>query len=243
MPPRIRRLFRDARSWLALAPIRSKYWRSSFRAAKILCFSYGHLRSVRAGSPVDAAGQPIPWYTYPAIDFLRQLDLSERTVFEYRLGQFDIVLGRARRAGSQRRRRRGLVGTFEEHGTRELHHRAGSRSHRYPHVIDSYPEEFDIIVVDGPARGATRVRCARAALKRLKAGGMLDPDNNDLAGQSSAFPEAEPAIERMSGHARCAIHEEPTSGNLLHVRRFRCRSKSTGQRPPSLTPATGNVTT
>src|SRR5262245_31531933 len=82
----VRRLFRDARSWLALAPVRSRYCRSSFRAAKILWFSYGHLKSVRAGRSVDAAGRPIPWYTYPAIEYLRQLDLSEKTVFEYGSG-------------------------------------------------------------------------------------------------------------------------------------------------------------
>ena len=114
MPTRIRRLFRDARSWLARAPIRSKYWRSSFRAAKILCFSYGHLRSVRAASPVDAAGKPIPWYTYPAIDFLRQLDLSERTVFDiHGSGKSTLFwAARAARVG-QRRRRRALVGTLK----------------------------------------------------------------------------------------------------------------------------------
>src|SRR5216117_3805614 len=32
------------------------------------------------------SGQSAPWYTYPAIEFLRQLDFSDRTVFEYGSG-------------------------------------------------------------------------------------------------------------------------------------------------------------
>src|SRR5688572_10403591 len=32
------------------------------------------------------SGQPIPWYTYPAIEFIRQLDFSQSTVFEYGSG-------------------------------------------------------------------------------------------------------------------------------------------------------------
>ena len=35
---------------------------------------------------VDAAGKPIPWFTYPAIDYIRQLDLSEKTIFEWGAG-------------------------------------------------------------------------------------------------------------------------------------------------------------
>ena len=29
---------------------------------------------------------PIPWFTYPAIDYIRQLDLSEKTIFEWGAG-------------------------------------------------------------------------------------------------------------------------------------------------------------
>jgi hypothetical protein len=34
----------------------------------ILAFDYGMARSLRAQAPVDRDGQPLPWYTFPAID-------------------------------------------------------------------------------------------------------------------------------------------------------------------------------
>lgn len=44
---------------------------------------YGALRKGRC---VNREGQPIPWFTCRAIDFLSQLDLSEKIVFEYGAG-------------------------------------------------------------------------------------------------------------------------------------------------------------
>jgi hypothetical protein len=35
---------------------------------------------------VDASGDPLPWITYPAIDFLSQFDFSEASVFEWGSG-------------------------------------------------------------------------------------------------------------------------------------------------------------
>ncbi len=49
-------------------------------------FQYGWLRALRDGRPIDANGQPLPWLTYPCIDFLRSLDLRDKSVFEWGCG-------------------------------------------------------------------------------------------------------------------------------------------------------------
>jgi hypothetical protein len=43
-------------------------------------FRSGHARSSFANRAVTAGGQPLPWYTYPAIDFLQARDFSDRTI-------------------------------------------------------------------------------------------------------------------------------------------------------------------
>jgi hypothetical protein len=230
MSVRIAKLFRAARSRLALAPIRPKNWRSSYRAAKILCFSYGHFESVRAGKPVDAAGLPIPWYTYPAIDFLRQLDLSEKTVFEY--GSGNSTLFWAARAA------RVISVEDDEHWSERLKDIVPDNCtilqeadlHRYAHVIDSYPEGFDIIVVDGPARGRTRLRCARAALKHLKVGGMIILDNSDwLPDSARLLRQADLLQVDMSGFIPIGDHTQTTSFFFHRESRF----ATTGTRQPA----------
>jgi hypothetical protein len=46
----------------------------------------GYWRSAIAGRPVDRRGQPVPWLTYPAINFLASLDLKSARVLEYGAG-------------------------------------------------------------------------------------------------------------------------------------------------------------
>jgi hypothetical protein len=43
----------------------------------------GWLNSKKQGLPVDRNGDPVPWYTYAMIDFLRRRVSDEHRVFEY----------------------------------------------------------------------------------------------------------------------------------------------------------------
>jgi hypothetical protein len=53
----------------------------------------GYLRSCFAQAAVSKSGGPLPWYTYPAIDFLRNRDFSGRSVLEFGGGQSSIWWG------------------------------------------------------------------------------------------------------------------------------------------------------
>ena len=56
------------------------------RSPYILGFEYGLVKSAFRWSVTDKLNRPIPWYTYAAIDYLDQLDFSEKRVFEYGSG-------------------------------------------------------------------------------------------------------------------------------------------------------------
>jgi hypothetical protein len=53
---------------------------------KTLAQNYGQWKTIRSSSSVDKNGLPIPWYTYPTIEFLSHLDFSSFRVFEYGSG-------------------------------------------------------------------------------------------------------------------------------------------------------------
>ena len=53
---------------------------------RALAVDYGQFRSILGGRCLDANGEPIPWYTYPAIEYLDHLDFSGKDVFEYGSG-------------------------------------------------------------------------------------------------------------------------------------------------------------
>ena len=47
----------------------------------------GHFRSSLKMAAVTRQGDPLPWYTYPAIDFLKDRNYAGKTVLEFGGGQ------------------------------------------------------------------------------------------------------------------------------------------------------------
>lgn len=185
-------------------------------------FDYAHLASVTNGTCVDSAGQPVPWYTYPAIEYLKQLDVRDRTVFEYGSGSSTLFwAARAARVVSVE----DDEGWFTKLRSRvpancELIFEPDLRA--YARTIERYPEGFDIIVVDGAARGGTRLRCSQHALPMLRPGGMIILDNSDWLPESARlFRDADLIEVDMTGFVPIFGHSQTTSF-FLH-REFRAR--------------------
>jgi hypothetical protein len=57
----------------------------------------GHFRSSFKGYAVSAKGEPIPWYTYPCIEFLRQRSYEDKRVLEFGGGQSTLWWARLAR--------------------------------------------------------------------------------------------------------------------------------------------------
>jgi hypothetical protein len=51
---------------------------------------YGRINSNKSKKPIDADGNPIPWYTYPAIEFFNQINVIDLKIFEYGCGYSTI---------------------------------------------------------------------------------------------------------------------------------------------------------
>ena len=63
-------------------------------ASELLEIGYGHLNSQRSKSCVNGNGEPIPWFTYPSIEYLNQLDLSGKTMLEWGAGNSSIFFSK-----------------------------------------------------------------------------------------------------------------------------------------------------
>jgi hypothetical protein len=184
--PAVRRTFRSGvvqRVWRSRAI--PPHWRNALRLLRILGVDHGYLRSVSGRMPVDGDGRPIPWYTYPAIEFLRQLDLGGRAVFEYGSGNSTLfwagVAGRVVSVEDDPEWYALMVPRVP--GNVQLLLETDLRA--FADVITRFDEKFDVIVIDGAARQHTRLGCARAAVSRLKPGGLIILDNSDWHPESS----------------------------------------------------------
>jgi hypothetical protein len=145
------------------------------KCLRILRRDFGFGLSARKRSVLDARGCPLPWYTYPAIEYLLQMDFRERRVFEYGSGNSSLFwAARSREVTSVENNRLWvervnilrppnlLIKLFE---TREAY-------------VSSLLQEagtFDVIIVDGSYRND----CAATTVRKLSAGGLVILDNAD----------------------------------------------------------------
>lgn len=137
----------------------------------------GWIRSLEEGVPVDAAGRPLPWINYPAIDFLARHVRPEMAVFEYGSGHStlwwaervrEVVSCEHDREWIERIRPRVPAHVTLRHVPLEV-------DGAYSRTVAETPGRFDIVVIDG----RDRVNCARHAVTGLNPGGVIVWDNTE----------------------------------------------------------------
>lgn len=155
--------------------------------------SQGWHRSVTGRVPVTASGEPQPWLTYPAIDWLDRVLTPSVRVFEYGAGSSTSWFaqpGRIRETISVEHDPEWFTqlpqppngkiiyvpceGTWWEADEEAPYVRA---------VADGAP--WDVIVIDGMARHA----CARVASKYLSSAGLVILDDTNTAQSVEAQAE------------------------------------------------------
>jgi hypothetical protein len=145
----------------------------------------GWLRSFQEKSSVDADGNPIPWFTYPATEFLKRRIHPDMSLFEYGCGFSTLWWSkRVNEIISVEHVEdwyNNIVTLVPENV--ELHHIMLEYNGAYSKKIKEYRNRFDIVVLDG----RDRINCAKNSLPALKESGILIWDNSDRKEYESGY--------------------------------------------------------
>lgn len=179
--------------WKSLKLFLSKKQREETKVYRLLSDTYGHYRSLVEGRPVDAQGAEIPWYCYPAIEFLDGLELSGLNVLEYGSGNSSAFFAS-----------RGAAVTAIEHDREwfeitsqrlagldgfAIHHATEAKEYAERPEIN----KADLVVIDG----THRVPCANYVVDEVGAGrsnpALIVFDNSDR------YPETMTRLENTLG--------------------------------------------
>lgn len=158
---------------------------------EILGNGYGQSQSFATHRPVDANGHASPWFTYPALEYLKRFDCRNWRIFEYGAGQSTIYWSD-----------RGASVTTVEHNEQwfrdtvqrklpnaRIFHRTDARS--YADVIHQSNGPFDVIVIDGVWREV----CAETCIDWLASTGFIILDNSDWYHEAAAKLRAKGFLE------------------------------------------------
>ncbi len=143
--------------------------------AHILEDEYGLRQSIRGNRPIDAAGDPVPLYTYPATHYLDGLDWSWSDVFEFGAGYSTVWWGGRARSVT-------AVDT-DVNWAEAIQSRVpsdvtvtGVAEADLPQALDKMSRGFDVIAIDC---AANRYDAAEVAVRHLNPGGAILLDNSE----------------------------------------------------------------
>ncbi|MFA6564739.1 MAG: hypothetical protein WCV00_22725 [Verrucomicrobiia bacterium] len=172
----------------------------------------GYAASVMTGRSMDAAGEPLPWYSYPAIDYIRGLDLRDKTVFEFGGGFSTLFWASRARSVSTVESNREWHGKLASHIPPNVNLVLREDEPGYLGVLRESLALFDIIVVDGDANVVNRRKMAEVALKKCASGGFIILDNSDCHVKAAqVLRDADLLQVDMAGFAPCSTVEQTTS--------------------------------
>jgi hypothetical protein len=143
--------------------------------SRILLIKQGYFRSVVKNAPVAADGTPLPWFTYPAIEYLNQFNFSDKRVFEYGAGNSSLFWAARAREVVAVESDRQWFNRISAVCPSNLSLNLRVDKEDYIRCITRQEGKFDVIVIDGEWRNA----CAAISDAYLNGGGMIIIDNSD----------------------------------------------------------------
>ena len=142
----------------------------------------GWLQSLGQNRPINAEKAPIPWFTYPAIDFLEQRLRPNLSVFEFGSGMSTLWWSKRVRfvhaVDHDVAWHKTVKTQLDQSPNRNWQVDLLTKEGDYVRAIAASSHgPFDVVVIDGEWRNA----CARMVLNCIKEDGMIVFDNSDRA--------------------------------------------------------------
>jgi hypothetical protein len=146
-----------------------------FRNFSILASKYGQYKTIKNNKPIDKNNEEIPWYTYPAIEYLNHLDFSEKSIFEWGSGYSSVYWARNAKE---------VISIESDNIWYKEVLKLKKNNQTIEFIIDKkeyldsilkFDKKFDVIVIDDRFRND----CVENAVFSLKDNGFIILDNSD----------------------------------------------------------------
>jgi hypothetical protein len=157
-----------------------RYLATAWAGWSVLSRDLGWTQSVLQRRAIDRAGQPLPWYTYPATEYLRTIDFTNARVFEYGSGHSSVFWARISKEVHCVEDKREWAASVREFGVPNLTVYDSSGRDDYVRMPERVGGLFDVVVIDGRFRHD----CVHVACRVSKPTGIIVFDNADW------YPEA-----------------------------------------------------
>ena len=178
-------------------------------------YKYGYTNTRLRLKPLDANNEPLPWFTYPAIEYLEQLDLSHKSIFEWGSGNSSLYFAK---------RCRSIISiesdkNWYEYVSQELLPNQKvifTNEVNFVDAIDKLNMKYDVIIIDS----LLRYECALKAVHYLNRGGLIILDNSDWHPSTSTLLRKMNDLIEVDMHGFGPINDYSWTTSLYLTREF-----------------------
>ena len=176
----------------------------------------------------DKDGNALPWYTYPAIEYLSQFDYRQKNVFEFGCGYSSLFwANRAKKVISIEDNPEWFAKWRKEFCCSNLDIRLRDEGENYYKAICEDTKKYDVIIIDGKCRA----ECAAHAILKLNDNGMIILDDSDRVNTSREYVDAirilkEHNLIQVDFYGFCPLNNYTKTTSLFLSRAFNFSSKN-----------------
>ncbi len=147
------------------------------KALKVLIDEYGFEKSVEKNLPIDRNENPLPLYTYPAIEYLKSLNFKNKKIFEFGSGNSTLFwLNKGAKVTSIEDNEIWFKNLTQEIDSNKNHKFIFAQGKEYINYILKIDTKYDVIIIDG---SQNRFECTKVAINKIKKDGIIIIDNSD----------------------------------------------------------------
>lgn len=200
-----------------LVPI---YIRRQIRNFWILAVKYGQYKSIKLQQCEDENGKRIPWYVYPAIEYLDSLDFLGLTVLEFGSGTGSYWWAERAKYVLSVEHNEDWFNVAKEKLLNNQSIVLAKELEQY--VQAGYGKKFDIVIIDGKYRH----QCAMMVKSMLSENGMVLLDNSDRHPDTAKYLREDMDLIQVDFHGFGPINNYTWTTSLFFARGIKLKKKT-----------------
>jgi len=170
------------------------------RNVKVLAIDYAQFKSLMLKKGVDRNGKPIPWFSYPAIEYLQGIDFSEKNCFEYGSGNSTLFWAKRCKTVTSVENDKRWFDYVKSKMPANVNYIFADTENEYIQSIRNEGQRYDVVVIDGDV--FDRQKCAIECLNYLNDTGFIILDNSErYSSWTNFFRESDLLQVDMHGFA------------------------------------------
>ena len=180
----------------------------------ILAVKYGQFKTISRWACVNMDSEEIPWYTYPAIEYLNNIDFSQKIVFEYGSGNSSTYWARKAEAVFSVEDNKDWYEKVKNNLAKNQYIYLSENESDYLKAINRITSKINVIIIDG----VHREKCAKLVKEHISNLDIVILDNSDWYKETSKYLREELDLIEVDFHGFGPINNYTWTTSIFFTR-------------------------